>query len=184
MCLNPGLVSHGTCVLEQNTFIIIASGNPVVQLGTSESWGVLRLTGILSRGNRNIFSWPHPTHCFQTNTANVFCFTVCLTLFAVVCVDANKQDEGSRDLTSSCCRFLCYFCRTGRQNQKAMFDNLGYLLDHGFMGLCKQLGQSNLKTNQYKSIKKKKHQKYERKEKQPDLSQYFLFYFIDLCSLK
>ena len=87
---NPGLVSHGTCVLEQDTFIIIASGDPVVQLGTSESWGVLRLTGILSRGNRNIFSCPHPTHCFQTNTANVFCFTVCLTLFAVVCVDANK----------------------------------------------------------------------------------------------
>ncbi|XP_072031407.1 LOW QUALITY PROTEIN: ryanodine receptor 2-like [Amphiura filiformis] len=44
-------------------------------------------------------------------------------------------DEFCRDLTASCCRFLCYFCRTSRQNQKAMFDNLGYLLDHGFMGL-------------------------------------------------
>lgn len=30
----------------------------------------------------------------------------------------------------ACCRFLCYFCRTSRQNQKAMFDHLVFILEH------------------------------------------------------
>ena len=30
----------------------------------------------------------------------------------------------------ACCRFLCYFCRTSRQNQKAMFDHLLFILDN------------------------------------------------------
>lgn len=30
----------------------------------------------------------------------------------------------------ACCRFLCYFCRTSRQNQKAMFDHLSFLLEN------------------------------------------------------
>lgn len=30
----------------------------------------------------------------------------------------------------ACCRFLCYFCRTSRQNQKAMFDHLIFILEH------------------------------------------------------
>lgn len=30
----------------------------------------------------------------------------------------------------ACCRFLCYFCRTGRQNQKAMFDHFDFLLEN------------------------------------------------------
>jgi len=36
----------------------------------------------------------------------------------------------------ACCRFLCYFCRTGRVNQRAMFEHLGYLLDNSCMLLC------------------------------------------------
>ncbi len=38
----------------------------------------------------------------------------------------------------ACCRFLCYFCRTGRINQRAMFEHLSYLLDNSCMLLCKQ----------------------------------------------
>lgn len=30
----------------------------------------------------------------------------------------------------ACCRFLCYFCRTSRQNQKAMFDHFDFLLEN------------------------------------------------------
>jgi len=30
----------------------------------------------------------------------------------------------------ACCRFLCYFCRTSRQNQKAMFDHFSFLLEN------------------------------------------------------
>ena len=36
-------------------------------------------------------------------------------------------------MVTACCRFLCYFCRTSRANQKAMFEHLGYLLDNSAM---------------------------------------------------
>uniref|UniRef100_A0A8B9LQT2 Ryanodine receptor 2b (cardiac) n=1 Tax=Astyanax mexicanus TaxID=7994 RepID=A0A8B9LQT2_ASTMX len=38
-------------------------------------------------------------------------------------------------MVAHCCRFLCYFCRISRHNQKAMFDHLSYLLDHSSVGL-------------------------------------------------
>ncbi|KAG0431613.1 hypothetical protein HPB47_021625 [Ixodes persulcatus] len=41
---------------------------------------------------------------------------------------ANK--DTSHEMVVSCCRFLCYFCRTSRQNQKAMFDHLDFLLEN------------------------------------------------------
>ncbi|RVE75102.1 hypothetical protein OJAV_G00013420 [Oryzias javanicus] len=37
---------------------------------------------------------------------------------------------------ANCCRFLCYFCRISRQNQKAMFDHLSYLLENSSVGLA------------------------------------------------
>ncbi|XP_072545007.1 ryanodine receptor 2 [Salminus brasiliensis] len=39
-------------------------------------------------------------------------------------------------MVAHCCRFLCYFCRISRHNQKAMFDHLSYLLDHSNVGLA------------------------------------------------
>lgn len=44
-------------------------------------------------------------------------------------------------MVANCCRFLCYFCRISRQNQKAMFDHLSYLLENSSVGLgqCVQL---------------------------------------------
>uniref|UniRef100_A0A8C2FBL3 Ryanodine receptor 3 n=1 Tax=Cyprinus carpio TaxID=7962 RepID=A0A8C2FBL3_CYPCA len=39
-------------------------------------------------------------------------------------------------MVASCCRFLCYFCRISRQNQKAMFDHLSYLLENSSVGLA------------------------------------------------
>ncbi|XP_023805329.1 ryanodine receptor 2 isoform X2 [Oryzias latipes] len=39
-------------------------------------------------------------------------------------------------MVANCCRFLCYFCRISRQNQKAMFDHLTYLLENSSVGLA------------------------------------------------
>ncbi|KAM3591914.1 uncharacterized protein V6R79_009433 [Siganus canaliculatus] len=39
-------------------------------------------------------------------------------------------------MVANCCRFLCYFCRISRQNQKAMFDHLSYLLENSRVGLA------------------------------------------------
>uniref|UniRef100_UPI00358EA68B ryanodine receptor 2-like n=1 Tax=Myxine glutinosa TaxID=7769 RepID=UPI00358EA68B len=41
-------------------------------------------------------------------------------------------------MVANCCRFLCYFCRISRQNQKAMFEHLGYLLENSSFGLGNQ----------------------------------------------
>ncbi|KAM4879798.1 LOW QUALITY PROTEIN: ryanodine receptor 1 [Sylvia borin] len=41
-------------------------------------------------------------------------------------------------MVTNCCRFLCYFCRISRQNQRSMFDHLGYLLENSGIGLGMQ----------------------------------------------
>ncbi|XP_057661319.1 ryanodine receptor isoform X14 [Diorhabda carinulata] len=41
-----------------------------------------------------------------------------------------KEKDTSHEMVVACCRFLCYFCRTGRQNQKAMFEHLDFLLEN------------------------------------------------------
>lgn len=38
-------------------------------------------------------------------------------------------------MVASCCRFLCYFCRISRHNQRALFDHLSYLLENSSVGL-------------------------------------------------
>ncbi|OQV16827.1 Ryanodine receptor [Hypsibius exemplaris] len=43
------------------------------------------------------------------------------------------QKDTTAEMVVSCCKFLCYFCRTSRANQKAMFENLEYLLDKSSM---------------------------------------------------
>uniref|UniRef100_A0A1I7XLU3 RYDR_ITPR domain-containing protein n=1 Tax=Heterorhabditis bacteriophora TaxID=37862 RepID=A0A1I7XLU3_HETBA len=41
------------------------------------------------------------------------------------------------EMVVACSRFLCYFCRTSRQNQKAMFEHLSFLLDNATMLLAR-----------------------------------------------
>lgn len=41
-----------------------------------------------------------------------------------------KEKDTSHEMVVACCRFLCYFCRTSRQNQKAMFDHFNFLLEN------------------------------------------------------
>ncbi|XP_026743410.1 LOW QUALITY PROTEIN: ryanodine receptor [Trichoplusia ni] len=45
-------------------------------------------------------------------------------------VEDTKEKDTSHEMVVACCRFLCYFCRTGRQNQKAMFDHFDFLLEN------------------------------------------------------
>ncbi|KAJ8269879.1 hypothetical protein GJAV_G00107820 [Gymnothorax javanicus] len=47
----------------------------------------------------------------------------------------DKSQVAFPKMVASCCRFLCYFCRISRQNQKAMFDHLSYLLENSSVGL-------------------------------------------------
>ncbi|KAI4471407.1 ran binding protein 9-related [Holotrichia oblita] len=42
----------------------------------------------------------------------------------------SKEKDTSHEMVVACCRFLCYFCRTGRQNQKAMFEHFDFLLEN------------------------------------------------------
>uniref|UniRef100_A0AAQ4NXV3 Ryanodine receptor 3 n=1 Tax=Gasterosteus aculeatus aculeatus TaxID=481459 RepID=A0AAQ4NXV3_GASAC len=50
----------------------------------------------------------------------------------------DKSQIAFPKMVASCCRFLCYFCRISRQNQKAMFDHLSYLLENSSVGLASE----------------------------------------------
>ncbi|XP_028968698.1 ryanodine receptor [Galendromus occidentalis] len=52
------------------------------------------------------------------------------TAAAVTEGEKHEEKDTSHEMVVSCCRFLCYFCRTGRVNQKAMFDHLDFLLEN------------------------------------------------------
>lgn len=49
----------------------------------------------------------------------------------------SPQEIAFPKMVASCCRFLCYFCRISRENQKAMFEHLSYLLENSSVGLGK-----------------------------------------------
>ncbi|KAH9493479.1 Ryanodine receptor 2 [Dermatophagoides farinae] len=42
----------------------------------------------------------------------------------------SKSSDSISEMVVACCRFLCFFCRSGKKNQKAMFDHLDFLLEH------------------------------------------------------
>ncbi|CAI4225083.1 unnamed protein product [Auanema sp. JU1783] len=48
-----------------------------------------------------------------------------------------KAQKDCSEMVVACSRFLCYFCRTSRQNQKAMFEHLTFLLDNATMLLAR-----------------------------------------------
>uniref|UniRef100_A0A1I7RX29 MIR domain-containing protein n=1 Tax=Bursaphelenchus xylophilus TaxID=6326 RepID=A0A1I7RX29_BURXY len=45
--------------------------------------------------------------------------------------------KDASEMVVACSRFLCYFCRTSRMNQKAMFEHLSFLLDNATMLLAR-----------------------------------------------
>ncbi|CAL8106014.1 unnamed protein product [Calicophoron daubneyi] len=48
-----------------------------------------------------------------------------------------RNAAGPTEMVVQCCRFLCYFCRTSRDNQKAMFEHLSYMLENSSMLLAR-----------------------------------------------
>lgn len=48
-----------------------------------------------------------------------------------------QSKEENAELVVVCCKFLSYFCRTSRHNQRAMFEHLSYLLDNSAMLLAR-----------------------------------------------
>ncbi|TGZ67043.1 hypothetical protein CRM22_004998 [Opisthorchis felineus] len=48
-----------------------------------------------------------------------------------------RNAAGPTEMVVQCCRFLCYFCRTSRGNQKAMFEHLSYMLENSSMLLAR-----------------------------------------------
>ena len=51
----------------------------------------------------------------------------------VSATDVSSSDDQEDDISKmvvSCCRFLCFFCRSSAKNQKAMFEHLGFLLEN------------------------------------------------------
>lgn len=70
--------------------------------------------------------------------------TVHETVMQLMVLTLNKgQGQHQQGLSDSsemvvmCCRFLCYFCRTSRKNQQAMFEHLSYLLENSSMLLVR-----------------------------------------------
>uniref|UniRef100_A0A0N5AR96 Ryanodine receptor n=1 Tax=Syphacia muris TaxID=451379 RepID=A0A0N5AR96_9BILA len=51
--------------------------------------------------------------------------------------NGEKAPTDASEMVVACSRFLCYFCRTSRQNQKAMFDHLSFLLNNATMLLAR-----------------------------------------------
>ena len=53
---------------------------------------------------------------------------------------SNTEDlikEENTELVVVCCKFLSYFCRTSRNNQRAMFEHLSYLIENSSMLLAR-----------------------------------------------
>lgn len=71
----------------------------------------------------------HVAPCVKNQTRQMFNLTFAWSLWAL------PQEIAFPKMVASCCRFLCYFCRISRQNQKAMFDHLSYLLENSSVGL-------------------------------------------------
>ncbi|CAF4492669.1 unnamed protein product, partial [Didymodactylos carnosus] len=51
--------------------------------------------------------------------------------------EPHVQKEDKVELVTTCCKFLSYFCRTSRHNQRAMFEHLSYLLENSSMLLSR-----------------------------------------------
>uniref|UniRef100_A0A671PEV2 Ryanodine receptor 3-like n=1 Tax=Sinocyclocheilus anshuiensis TaxID=1608454 RepID=A0A671PEV2_9TELE len=98
-----------------------------VRMGEEE--GQLMIDGLGDIMNNKVF-YQHP------NLMRVLGMheTVMEVMVNVLGGDKNKEIAFPK-MVASCCRFLCYFCRISRQNQKAMFDHLSYLLENSSVGL-------------------------------------------------
>ncbi|CAF1381800.1 unnamed protein product, partial [Adineta ricciae] len=52
-------------------------------------------------------------------------------------LESHPAKDDKVELVTTCCKFLSYFCRTSRHNQRAMFEHLSYLLENSSMLLSR-----------------------------------------------
>uniref|UniRef100_A0A7N6A988 Ryanodine receptor 3 n=1 Tax=Anabas testudineus TaxID=64144 RepID=A0A7N6A988_ANATE len=101
-----------------------------VRMGTEEE--KLMIDGLGDIMNNKIF-YQHP------NLMRVLGMHETVMEVMVNVLGGDKSQEiAFPKMVASCCRFLCYFCRISRQNQKAMFDHLSYLLENSSVGLASE----------------------------------------------
>uniref|UniRef100_A0A8I3Q8Q6 Ryanodine receptor 3 n=1 Tax=Canis lupus familiaris TaxID=9615 RepID=A0A8I3Q8Q6_CANLF len=98
-----------------------------VRMGKEEE--LLMINGLGDIMNNKVF-YQHP------NLMRVLGMHETVMEVMVNVLGAEKSQIAFPKMVASCCRFLCYFCRISRQNQKAMFEHLSYLLENSSVGLA------------------------------------------------
>ncbi|XP_073784038.1 ryanodine receptor 3-like isoform X2 [Danio rerio] len=116
-----------------DTILLLASLGQIrsllsVRMGTEEE--LLMIHGLGDIMNNKVF-YQHP------NLMRVLgMHETVMEVMVNVLGGGKSQEIAFPKMVASCCRFLCYFCRISRQNQKAMFDHLSYLLENSSVGLA------------------------------------------------
>uniref|UniRef100_A0A3Q3WQW7 Uncharacterized protein n=2 Tax=Mola mola TaxID=94237 RepID=A0A3Q3WQW7_MOLML len=100
-----------------------------VRMGKEEE--KLMIDGLSNIMNNKVF-YQHP------NLMRVLGMHETVMEVMVNVLGGDKSQIAFPKMVASCCRFLCYFCRISRQNQKAMFDHLSYLLENSSVGLASE----------------------------------------------
>uniref|UniRef100_A0ABM5FAI2 Ryanodine receptor 3 n=1 Tax=Pogona vitticeps TaxID=103695 RepID=A0ABM5FAI2_9SAUR len=98
-----------------------------VRMGKEEE--LLMINGLGEIMNNKVF-YQHP------NLMRVLGMHETVMEVMVNVLGGDKSQIAFPKMVASCCRFLCYFCRISRQNQKAMFEHLSYLLENSSVGLA------------------------------------------------
>nr|XP_030130385.3 ryanodine receptor 3 isoform X11 [Taeniopygia guttata] len=98
-----------------------------VRMGKEEE--LLMINGLGDIMNNKVF-YQHP------NLMRVLGMHETVMDVMVNVLGGDKSQIAFPKMVASCCRFLCYFCRISRQNQKAMFEHLSYLLENSSVGLA------------------------------------------------
>lgn len=73
----------------------------------------------------------------QANGLNTTNTQLLLNTSNQIALGDEQPKEENTELVVVCCKFLSYFCRTSRHNQRAMFEHLSYLLDNSAMLLAR-----------------------------------------------
>uniref|UniRef100_A0A3Q3H386 Ryanodine receptor 1a (skeletal) n=1 Tax=Kryptolebias marmoratus TaxID=37003 RepID=A0A3Q3H386_KRYMA len=99
----------------------------IVQMGPEEERLIIQSIGNIM-SNRVFYQHPNLMRALGMHE------TVMEVMVNVLGGGDSKEIRFPRVVTN-CCRFLCYFCRISRQNQRSMFDHLSYLLQNSGIGL-------------------------------------------------